>query len=319
MNQEEKDFNASENPQNPLENNVENNIKTNESAKEGSSKAISLLKRLHNSPLGVIFHLLLMAALGLLFLWAFLDLYLPYITQHNQTITVPDLKGMTLQEAEETLKDMGLRFEVYDSSSNNFDKNKKPLEVLLQDPLADDKVKNNRIIYLTINPTMPPMVRIPESLLENSVKNAQVRFRALGLNMKIRYIDGDYPNTVEKIFYQQKELKREILAKGFEIPKGSEVLLWVSNGITGEDNFIDSPNLYGMPLDEAEWVLTGVGLVIGKISEADSEQPAGVVIMQSSSSPEDEKDGKRRIGSIINITISNGKKPIVVDTTSNQD
>ncbi|GAB4327173.1 MAG: hypothetical protein OHK0038_00850 [Flammeovirgaceae bacterium] len=318
MNQEEKNFNVSENPQNPLENDVENQVSRSNSEKENKPKAVSLLKRLHNSPLGVIFHLTLMAGLGLLFLWAFLDLYLPHITQHNQTITVPDLKGMTLQEAEETLKDIGLRFEVYDSSSNNFDKNKKPLEVLSQDPLADDKVKVNRIIYLTINPTTPPMVRIPESILENSVKNAQVRFRALGLNMKIRYIDGDYPNTVEKVFYQQKELKRDMLAKGFEVPKGSEILLWVSNGITGEDNYVDLPNLYGMPLDEAEWVLTGIGLVIGKVSQADSEQPAGVVIMQKSAS-DDEKEGKKRIGSLINLTISNGRKPTVIDTTSIQN
>lgn len=305
MHQAEEHTPHSENPPtNPLEEVVVTDEKP-------LKKIIAVLKRLHNSPLGLLFHLCLMGGLGIGLVWVFIDIYLPHVTLHNQTITVPDLRGLTLQEATQKLTDMGLRVEVYDSSSNNYDKNKKPLEILQHDPYPDERVKPNRIIYLTINPTTPPMVRIPESILANSVKNAQVRFRALGLNMKIKYIDGDFPNTVEKIFYEKKEIKRDALAKGFYVPRGSEILLWVSNGITSDNHYVDVPDLYGVQLDEAVWILTGVGLVIGKITATDSEHPLGTVIEQKPEREEPEKNGKQRIGSVIDVVISNGRKPIV--------
>ncbi|MCS6833976.1 MAG: PASTA domain-containing protein, partial [Flammeovirgaceae bacterium] len=104
--------------------------------------------------------------------------------------------------------------------------------------------------------------------------------------------------------------------KGFYVPRGSEILLWVSNGITSDNHYVDVPDLYGVQLDEAAWILTGVGLVIGKVTATDSEHPLGTIVEQKPEVEETEKNGKQRIGSVINVVISNGRKPLTDSATN---
>src|SRR5688572_29497244 len=86
-------------------------------------------------------------------------IYLPNTTCHNCSITVPDLAGMKYDELETFLADHELRFEVEDSV---YHEDYPPLTVLRQFPKAGSIVKPNRIIYVSINPVMPPMVPMPD-------------------------------------------------------------------------------------------------------------------------------------------------------------
>ena len=77
--------------------------------------------------------------------------FLNISTNHNNYISVPDLKGILISDVEEVLKENDLKFEVSDSAFFNPDFPK--FSVLEQIPDASSKVKKNRKIYLTINPS----------------------------------------------------------------------------------------------------------------------------------------------------------------------
>ena len=54
---------------------------------------------------------IILALLAALFL-AFFFIYLPYTTNHGQTITVPDVTRLSLDEMQNLLDDRDLRYEV---------------------------------------------------------------------------------------------------------------------------------------------------------------------------------------------------------------
>src|SRR5688572_26971203 len=68
-------------------------------------------------------------------------------THHGESITVPDLRGMTQEKLEHFLENKHLQYKVVDSL---FETKKAPGTILEQDPAPDSKVKENRTIYLTV-------------------------------------------------------------------------------------------------------------------------------------------------------------------------
>src|SRR5688500_18182445 len=70
--------------------------------------------------------------------------YLPHVTNHGESITVPSVEGLPITKVEEFLADHDLRYEVNDSS---YSADYPPLTVLKQFPAAGAKVKENRKIF----------------------------------------------------------------------------------------------------------------------------------------------------------------------------
>ena len=71
-------------------------------------------------------------------------------TNHNIYQKVPNLVGVQLSDVTKIMDREGLRFEVIDSA--RFVPSMKPFSVLSQIPMADHEVKQNRKIYLIVNP-----------------------------------------------------------------------------------------------------------------------------------------------------------------------
>ena len=90
----------------------------------------------------------------------FVFIFLNFNTNHNRYISVPDLVGKNLLESKEILNVYKLKFEISDSTF--FDPSFPKFTVLSHFPNANSKVKKNRKIYLTINPTNYSKVAIPE-------------------------------------------------------------------------------------------------------------------------------------------------------------
>ena len=81
----------------------------------------------------------------LIFLLIFgLDLY----TRHGQTVKVPDLRGKTLAEMQRILDDVGLEYEINDST---FSRTAIPGTVREVVPAPGSEVKRGRIIFIAIN------------------------------------------------------------------------------------------------------------------------------------------------------------------------
>src|SRR5690348_6295692 len=97
---------------------------------------------------GVLLHLLLAFSFFMIIAVIYFFIYLPNLTNHGETITVPNIEGMGLSQLEEFLVTKDLRYEVSDSS---YSAEYPALTVLKQYPHAGAKVKEGRKIFISIN------------------------------------------------------------------------------------------------------------------------------------------------------------------------
>src|SRR5688572_33076259 len=87
---------------------------------------------------GLLLHLLLAGTIVLVLFLLYFFAYLPAATNHGETITVPSIEGMQMDQLEDFLIKRNLRFEVNDSS---YSSEYPPLTLLKQYPKAATKVK----------------------------------------------------------------------------------------------------------------------------------------------------------------------------------
>jgi beta-lactam-binding protein with PASTA domain len=238
----------------------------------------------------VFLHLLIVFLTGAIMVVGFFNVYLPYTTNHGESITVPNLQGMHKDQLEEFLSDRDLDFQIDDSAYHT---GAQAFVVFQQYPLPGSKVKKNRKIYVSINARNPPLVKMP-MLLERNLQNAQRELENNGLLQGTTSLVADITtNTVLKQQYNGRDIKA-----GELIPKGSKVDLVVGDGLGTTELVV--PDLTGMPLDEGITVLVGSGLQKGLIlPEPTSTAEKNTIIRQK---PEPGK--KIRVGDIVDIWVS---------------
>jgi len=201
----------------------------------------------------------------------FFYLYLPSITNHGETITVPDLEGMPMEELDDFLVKRKLRYEVSDSS---YSAKYSPLTVLLQFPKAGSKVKENRKIYLTVNSFIPPATKMPD-LIDRSLRNAELELSSYELNRGRIILK---PSPFENAVLEQR-YSGESIDPGTKIPKGSVIDLVVGDGY-GTRRF-ELPSFLGLPIDEVVISIKGMDLRVGSvINEGGSDLEEGFVYKQ---------------------------------------
>lgn len=111
--------------------------------------------------------------------------WLKFSTNHGQQIEVPDLAKMTLEQAEETLDDLDLRYVIMDTT--NYNPNFEYKAVIEQIPKAGKFVKENRKIYISLNRSGYPMITIP-SVTGKTKRQAEPALKAVGFEIgKISY------------------------------------------------------------------------------------------------------------------------------------
>ncbi len=198
-------------------------------------------------------------------------IYLPLRTNHGETITVPDVVGMSPEELSEFLDRRNLRFEVTEDSS--YSSEFEPLSVLRQIPKPNTKVKENRKIYVTLNAERPPLVRMPR-VEDLSLKSAQMVLKSYDLKLgKIKFVPDDFFGVI----LEAKMDGRNVL-EGENIEKGSTIDLVAGDGFG--NTIFQSPNLIGLEQEEAEVVIIGSGLKVGKVRFTTMEE-AGFVVQDS--------------------------------------
>jgi beta-lactam-binding protein with PASTA domain len=221
----------------------------------------------------IIKHLVFIGLAGFLLVLAFFYFYLPVVTNHGESITVPDLVGLTYNDLEEFLTDRELRFEI--NSDSGYSSEYPPLSVLKQYPESGQKVKENRKIFLTLNAINPPEVRMP-NLVDGSLKNAEMVLESYGLiRGEIIYEPDPARNAVLDQLFEGESIK-----EGIPIAKGSRIDLVVGDGI-GRQIF-EMPDAVGLEIEEAKILILGSSLSLGEIKyvEQDDEVP-GTVIQQN--------------------------------------
>ena len=209
-----------------------------------------------NSMLQLIKQSLLLASIGILAIYIFFYIYLPISTNHGQTLTVPDITGVHVNELDDYLSLRNLRYEI--SKDSGYSSEIPPLTVLKQFPMPNAQVKQFRKIYLTLNSITPPMVKMPD-LTNGSLKNALVILNNFDLKFgKTRYVADLAFNAV-----LIQKINGEEVIPGTKIPKGSVIDLTIGDGY-GNSN-LESPYLIGLDADVAQVTITGSALKLGNI------------------------------------------------------
>lgn len=148
-------------------------------------------------------------------------------TNHNEFVEVPDLSKLSLMEMRGKIENADLRYEVLDSANYNPDFPR--FSIIEQNPLAGAKVKKNRKIYVTVNPSGYKKVTIP-NIVQVTQRNAASMLKAVGLEVeRVTYIDELGKDMVYYIKHKGKNI-----SPGDKLPKTSKIELICGNGTITE-------------------------------------------------------------------------------------
>ncbi|MFR2068865.1 MAG: PASTA domain-containing protein [Bacteroides nordii] len=168
-------------------------------------------------------NLIAMMAVVILLLFGVLK-WLDVYTRHGEAVVVPDVKGMTVGEAEMLLRNHGLVCVVSDS---NYVKNKPAGSILELNPSAGQKVKEGRTIYLTINTLDTPLRLVPDVADNSSVRQAQAKILAAGFKLSESELISGEKDWVYGVKYKGRQLNM-----GDKVPVGATLTLLVGDGET---------------------------------------------------------------------------------------
>ena len=154
--------------------------------------------------------------------------WLDYRTNHGSFVTVPDLSGKTIAIAQIELNDNYLAMEIQDSA--NYNPKYPKFSVIEQYPLAGSQVKEDRKIYLILNPSGYRKVEVP-IVVGRTFRQAKPTLEAIGFEVgRISYIDDIGKDEVQSISFEGKSVKA-----GDLLPMTSKIDLVLGNGNRGLD------------------------------------------------------------------------------------
>ena len=154
-------------------------------------------------------------------------------THHGETVVVPDVKGMTTEEAAKMFRNRGL---VAVISDTKYVKDKAAGIILELKPGAGEQVKEGRTVYLTVNTLDVPLRVIPDVADNSSLRQAQAKLLSAGFKLnEVQLVNGE-KDWVYGVKYQGRQL-----TAGEKIPMGASLTLMVGDGAgdTVEEDSID--------------------------------------------------------------------------------
>lgn len=220
----------------------------------------------------------------------------PGLSESNEeTVKVPDVRGMTFDKAKAELKkyDLGIKEAAEEEPSNEYAKG----EIKSQDPGVGERVAKNSTVTVVISSgeaaektTVPNVVDRSEADAEKILQDA---------NLKVTKGEPQYSDTIA----EGNVISSDPTA-GTEVDEGTSVTIVVSLG----KEEVTVPNLYNKSASEAEAELSAAGLV-GSASEDYSDSvEAGYVISQSP-----ESGSKLEKGGTVSYVVSLGPRTQTVE------
>ena len=171
----------------------------------------------------VFFKQILLAIVAIVLISIVVLKWLNITTNHGSFETVPELKGKSLNVAQMELEEINLVLQVQDSANYNPDYPK--FSVIDQEPAAGTQVKEDRKIYITLNPSGYRKILVPD-LKERTFRQAKPTLEALGFKIgKLTYIDNIAKDMVLKMQYKGKAIN-----PGDKLAKTSVIDLVLGNG-----------------------------------------------------------------------------------------
>ncbi|MDR2120544.1 MAG: PASTA domain-containing protein [Tannerella sp.] len=174
----------------------------------------------------ILFHLSAVTVIFFILTAIVLQLLSAY-TKHNQAVIVPDVKGMQIEEAAVFFANNGLRYQIIDSI---YSKGVTPGAIVEVLPAVGGKVKNGRIISVTLNAKGEQHAEIPD-VVDLSYRQAYALIQAQGFTfIETKYVPGRHRDLAIKVESNGRTLK-----PGELIPVSAVLVLNVSDGLPGDE------------------------------------------------------------------------------------
>ena len=196
---------------------------------------------------------------GILVLMAFNFVLMPLYINARNIVVIPDLEGLTLEEANQLSKSEGIEVVVADTIFTN-DLN--PNIVLEQFPSSGKEVKLGRSIKVKITQFNQKIV-VP-SLSGKTLRAAEIQLDQEGIELDSIYysFSSKYPKGIVS---WQSPTENDSIRKGFG------VRIEVSNGLAPND-LVDVPDFQGIFLNEALKIIQEKGFFEGKIQYIENKK-----------------------------------------------
>lgn len=211
--------------------------------------------------------------------------------QESDQVKVPDVVGMTLEDAKQELNDAGLGWKIgKQEESAQYDKG----YVMGQDPEDGEKVKKNTQITLDVSTgKAEEQVEVPDVVGQDEA-DAQKTLEDAGFKVESTAVYSSQP---------QGEVVATTPEAGTQAAKGSTVTIQVSKG----EEKISVPDVRGTDENTAKNTLSGAGLNVTVTTDYSDSVAQGNVISQDPSA-----GTKVDAGTNVNIVVSLGSRPVSV-------
>lgn len=215
------------------------------------------------------------------------------------TVETPDLSGLGVSEAEETLDDAGLELggqeeAVSDEAAEG--------EIFEQSPGAGSEAEEGEEVDVTVS-TGPEEVSVP-NVYGLDTADAEAALADAGLQLGAVQ-EAETGEVAEGLVFEQS------LASGTTAEPGDTVDVSVSTGPEG----VSVPSLYGFGTADAGAALADAGLELGEVEEAETGEVAEGLVFEQSPGAGSEAEG----GEEVNVTISAGAEQINVPSLIGDD
>ncbi len=176
-------------------------------------------------------------------------------TNHGESYTVPNLRGIDMEEAKQLLRENKMELILSDSL---FVDDAKPGSVLEQLPQAGHQVKEGRKVFVTICAYSPEQILMPQ-LTDISYRQAVSIIQSYGLRVgKISYKASEY-----------EDLVLDQICSGQHIPAGTPISTGTYIGLVvgkrGSLTKIMVPDLLGATKNDAQQTLSNLSLNLGAV------------------------------------------------------
>lgn len=203
--------------------------------------------------------------------------WLETYTEHGVEVEVPEIEGLTLDEAREALEAEELQLVVVDSTYN---RNAQLGVVVEQNPKEGSRAKHGRSVYVVVNAKTRRMMTLPD-LHDVSSRQAQATLQSMQIHVsELRYEPSEYKDLVLDVLQNEESLNA-----GDKVEEGSEVVLIIGFGKGVE--MVYAPDLRGKNLKESRQMLLSQYLIMGSINydEPDAEPSDEYVVYWQSVAP----------------------------------
>lgn len=210
-------------------------------------------------------------------------------TESTETVPMPNVTGMNLEDAQKTLKSLGIFAEVEYEESETIDEG----VVITASANTGDQIETGNVVTLTVSAGMKP-VEVPE-VTGSTLEEAQNKLTSLGFQV----------NKTEE--YSDSVKAGQIIAQspvgGTKAPRDTVVTVTVSLG--REEKKVRVPNLVGSTEMDGTVEAIESGLQIGSVTRVySSEFAEGLICYQSYSQGTYVDEGTE-----LEIKVSQGAEP----------